>query len=45
MPLIKDILRRIWPIELKFYGFVVLGEFCRMNIELFHPLYFVEVKH
>ena len=45
LPLRKDILRRICPIELKFSGFVVLSKFCRMNIELFQPLHFVEVMH
>ena len=41
----KDILRRICPIDLKFSGFVDLSKFCRMSIELFHPLHFAEVMH
>ena len=45
LPLRKEILRRIYPIELKFSGFVVLSEFCRMNIELFQALHFVEVMY
>ena len=42
----KDILIRICPIEVKFSAvFVVLSKFCRMSIELFLPLHFVEVMH
>ena len=45
LPLSKDILRGICPIELKCSGFVVLSKFCRMSRELFHPLHFAEVMH
>ena len=45
LPLRKDILRRICPVEMKFSGFVVLSKFCTMNIELFQHLHFVEVMH
>ena len=38
LPLRKDILKRICPIELKFSGFVVLSKFCRMNIIIFSSL-------
>ena len=31
----KDILRRIWPIQLKFSGFVVFSELCRICIHYF----------
>ena len=32
MPFRKDILGRIWPIELDFSGLVLLSNFCKMNI-------------
>ena len=39
---VKDYLRTICPIELKFSGFVGLSNCCRISIELFHSLHFVE---
>ena len=39
----KDILTRIFSIELKFSGFVVLSTFCGISIELFHAVHSVEV--
>jgi len=45
LPLRKDILRRICPIDLKFSGFVVLSKFGVLKRELFHPVHFVKVIH
>ena len=39
----KHKLRRIWPIQLKFSGFVVLSRFCRMNINFSMHCNFVQV--
>ena len=41
LPLRKDILGNIRPIELKFSGSVFLRKFCVLNLELFHPVHFV----
>ena len=41
----KNILRRVYSIELKFSGLVVLSRFGVVSIELFGPVHFVEVIH